>query len=120
MRTDIHRHDFVCANLHFDRDAIRQIDRYGVQPGELSSQCMQAQRGMVWIGFQKINGLEIAFGEVGMPPQETFCPVQIGFREDKLPTHCQRTLPGLRRVAFESGLAFGVTICAASYRVRSC
>ena len=80
---------------------------------------MQAQRGVVRIGFQKFDGLEITFGKIGVSPQETFCPVQIGFREDKLPTHCQRTLPVLRLVAFESASAFGDTICAASYRVRS-
>ena len=75
---------------------------------------------MVWIGFQKSDGLEITFGKVGVPPQETFCLMQIGLREDELPTHCQRILPVLRRVVFESILAFGVTIFAASYRVRSC
>ena len=75
---------------------------------------------MVRVGFQKFDGLEITFGKVGVPPQETFCPVQIGIREDELPPHCQRTLPVLRRVAFESVLAFGVTILATSCRARSC
>ena len=81
---------------------------------------MQAQRAMVWIGFQKFDGLEITFGKVGVSPQESFCPVQIGIREDELPSHCQRTLPVLRLVAFESVLAVGVTIFAMSYRARSC
>jgi hypothetical protein len=63
-----------------------------VQPGEPAVQGMQAQRGMVRVGFKQFYGSEIARGEIGMPSQKMFrsFPVVIGY--DYSPILHQRVL----------------------------
>ncbi|MCY7354501.1 MAG: hypothetical protein LH470_05410 [Lysobacter sp.] len=64
MIADVDRHDLLLADQQFQRDAIRQVDRYGMQPAQFPGPRLQPWRWMVRVGDQQQECLAVLLAQL--------------------------------------------------------
>jgi hypothetical protein len=87
MIADIDRDDLLVVDQQLQRDAVRKVDGYRVQPLQPAAQGVQAQRGMVRVHFQQLQRLEVLFFQLGMALEKTRGASVVLSGEDQLESH---------------------------------
>jgi hypothetical protein len=71
----------------FQRDAMGQIDRHGMQAVEFAFQCMQAQRWMKGIGLQQLQSFQVLRAQGRMLLEKTRGAFVVLLRENRRIAH---------------------------------